>query len=147
MFLDPSTIISDETDKKNIDFSKNFFPYEEKQHIKHQSNYNRLRHPNHIPVVVNIKSNIISIDKQKFIVPKNLRLNDFLNIVQKRLKNMSDNDYLIISVNINGVEKEINNRNISISECYEKYRNEEVDLLILNITRYTTFKWLKSFIY
>lgn len=151
MSLDPSTIISDdnEVDKKysNIDFSKNYFSYEEKQYIKKQTNYNRLRYPNHIPVIVNVNSKVISIDKRKFIVPKNLSLNDFIGIVQKRLKNLQENDTLIVSVDINGVSTEINNKNIVMSECYEKYRNEELDLLILNVSRYTSFKWLKSFIY
>ena len=147
MSLDPSMVISDETYKKNIDFSKNFFTFEEKQYIKKQSNYNRLKYPNHIPVIVNVNSNVISVDKQKFIVPKNLTLNDFLSIIQKRLKNLQENDILIFSVDLNGSSIQLNNKNIIMSECYEKYRSEELDLLTLNISRYTTFKWLKSFIY
>ncbi len=150
MSLDPSTIISEsENDKQfvNLDFSKSNFSFEEKQYVKKQTTYNRLRYPNHIPVIVNIDSRIISIDKKKFIVPKNITLNDFITIVEKRLKNVQENDSLIISVNLNGLIVPINNKNIIMAECYEKYRNEEIDLLVLNISRYTTFKWIKSFFY
>jgi hypothetical protein len=148
--LDPSAIISEsESDKQfvNLDFSKGIFSFEEKQYIKKQTNYYRVRYPNHIPIIVNVDSKIISLDKKKFIVPKNINLSDFITIIEKKLKNLEENDTLIISVNNNGTIREINNKNILMYDCYEKYRNEELDLLILNITRYTTFKWVKSFFY
>ncbi len=148
--LDPSTIISEsESDKQfvNLDFSKSIFSFEEKQYLKKQTNYYRVRYPNHIPIIVNVDSRIISLDKKKFIVPKNITLSDFINIIEKKLKNLDENDSLIISVNNNGVVREINNKNILMYDCYEKYRNEELDLLILNVSRYTTFKWVKSFFY
>jgi hypothetical protein len=148
--LDPSQIISEsESDKQfvNLDFSKGVFSFEEKQYLKKQTNYYRVRYPNHIPIIVNVDSRIISLDKKKFIVPKNITLNDFVNIIQKKLKNLDENDTLIISVNNNGTVREINNKNIIMYDCYEKYRNEELDLLILNVSRYTTFKWVKSFFY
>ena len=148
--LDPSAIISEsESDKQfvNLDFSKGIFSFEEKQYIKKQTNYYRVRYPNHIPIIVNVDSKIISLDKKKFIVPKNINLSDVNTIIEKKLKNLEENDTLIISVNNNGTIREINNKNILMYDCYEKYRNEELDLLILNITRYTTFKWVKSFFY
>jgi hypothetical protein len=148
--LDPSAIISDsESDKQfvNLDFSKGIFSFEEKQYIKKQTNYYRVRYPNHIPIIVNVDSRIISLDKKKFIVPKNITLTDFMTIIEKKLKNLDDTDTIIISVNNNGVVREINNKNILMYDCYEKYRNEELDLLILNVSRYTTFKWVKSFFY
>ncbi len=148
--LDPSAIISEsESDKQfvNLDFSKVVFSFEEKQYIKKQTNYYRVRYPNHIPIIVNVDSRIISLDKKKFIVPKNITLNDFTTIIEKKLKNLEENDTLIISVNNNGTIREINNKNILMYDCYEKYRNEELDLLILNVSRYTTFKWVKSFFY
>ena len=150
MQLDPSTIITEqESDKQffDLDFSKSSFSFDEKNYVKKQTTYNRLRYPNHIPVIINVDSRIISIDKKKFIVPKNITLQDFVCIVEKRLKNIQDNDSLVISVNLNGLVVALNNKNITMSECYEKYRNEELDLLVLNVSRYTTFKWLKSFFY
>lgn len=150
MQLDPSTIITEqESDKQffDLDFSKSSFSFDEKNYVKKQTTYNRLRYPNHIPVIINVDSRIISIDKKKFIVPKNITLQDFVCIVEKRLKNIQDNDSLVISVNLNGLVVPLNNKNITMSECYEKYRNEELDLLVLNVSRYTTFKWLKSFFY
>jgi hypothetical protein len=79
--LDPSAIISEsESDKQfvNLDFSKGIFSFEEKQYIKKQTNYYRVRYPNHIPIIVNVDSKIISLDKKKFIVQKNINLIDFI---------------------------------------------------------------------
>lgn len=115
------------------------------EELKEMINVEKKKYPESIPLFINVNSNIISLEKKRYIVPKDMILKDFLIIVKSKIENLNTNDTIIISVNGDGKMRYIYNENILISNFYEKYKNKKSSHLLIHINRYTTFKWIKSF--
>ena len=81
----------------------------------------RTRYPNSICTIVEKadKSNIIKLDKKKFLIPKDLTVGQFIYILRKRIK-LSPEQAIFIFVN-----SHLPASGSTISEIYEKYRNDD----------------------
>tara|TARA_Y100000590_G_C15428324_1_gene904171 strand:+ start:93 stop:401 length:309 start_codon:yes stop_codon:yes gene_type:complete len=85
------------------------------------------KYPNRIPIIVNRKqnSNITDIDKSKFLVQKDMAINQFIYIIRKRLK-LKSNEAIFVTIN-----NKICANNESLSEIYERDKNIDGYLYII----------------
>ena len=84
------------------------------------------KYPDRIPVIVNKykDSDIPDIDKNKFIVPKDMKLNAFIYIIRRRIKITSEQTIFVT------VNKELCASNQTIEELYHKYKADDGFLYI-----------------
>ena len=131
-----------------IDYSKSEFTQEERRYMRSEAERLRETNPNHIPVLIQIDSNILKMEKQKFLVSDEINVSDFINnTLKRRIINMYNNDVIVIKVLMSGgVYKEMKLCNKRMRELYDEYKDEETNVLILQVSRMTTYKWAKSYI-
>lgn len=134
-----------------IDYSKLDFTQEEKVHLDNERKLALGKNPNYIPIIVFIKSNVLKIDKHKFLVSEDMTVQDYFNSLKKKLINLTPSDYLVYS--ITNLSKEGKERYIqihpqkgciSLKQLYNQYKDPETKMLIITISRQTTYKWVKS---
>ena len=79
------------------------------------------KYPDRIPIIVNRykDSDIPNIDKNKFIVPKDMKMNAFIYIIRRRIKITSEQTIFVT------VNKELCANNQTINEIYDKCKNED----------------------
>ena len=132
-----------------IDYSKSEFTQNERKHMLNEAEHLQQRSPNHIPVLIQLDSNILKMEKQKFLVSNDIKFNDFVNnTLKKKLINLYNNDVLVIhTVNFSAPNKmvEIKPHPKSMQEIYLQHKDPETNLLIFKISRLTTFKWAKGY--
>jgi hypothetical protein len=106
--------------------------------------------PNHIPVLIQLDSNILKMEKQKFLVSNDINFNDFVNnTLKKKLINLYSNDVLVLHiVNFSGPKKftEIKPQPRTMREIYDENKDPETNLLIFKVSRMTTYKWAKGYV-
>lgn len=133
-----------------IDYSKNEFSSDEKEYLLNEAKVLNIKNPNFIPIIIQLDSNVLSIEKHKFLVPDNITYNNFINtILKKKLKCnnnfISNSEILLINV-VNGNKlnsiKEPQLKNIK--DFYLENHDEETNLLILRVSRQTSYKYLKK---
>ena len=133
-----------------IDYSKKEFSPEEKQTMLNESAVLKEKYPNHIPVLIQLHSNVLKIDKNKFIVSEEIKVNDYFNTLKKKLENLDPSDSLLIytsklgSGNLKETLIEKVDSKKTIKEFYEENKDPETNMLIFTISRQTTYKWAKS---
>ena len=133
----------------NIDYTKKTFTQDEKNIMYAETERLRETRPNHIPILIQLNSNVLSIDKYKILTNIDLNIQEVINnTLKKKLINLQPTDNLIISIiKLSGKEKEKifqETKNIPIKEFYDNNKDPETNFLILKVTRQTTYKWLKS---
>lgn len=141
-----------------IDYTKLTFTREEINYMRNETDILFEKNPNHIPILIQVKSNVLKMDKYKFLVIKDILFSDLVNdTLKKRLINLSDKDSIKISsvklvkeeefpYNISYNIETLNTFNMSMKELYDKHKDSETNLLILRVTRNTMFKTLKKYI-
>jgi len=134
-----------------IDYSKSEFTSDECKYMFNETKRLQETNPNHIPVLIQIDSNVLKMDKQKFLVSNTIYFNDFVNnTLKKKIINLYNNDVLIIHiVKFSGNNKkliEIKSQPKIIQEIYDEHKDPETNLLIFKISRMTTYKWAKGYI-
>ena len=85
------------------------------------------KYPNRIPIIVKKceKSKFNDIDKDKYLVPKDLNMNQFVYIIRKRIKlDASQSIFLMV----NGT---VCPSNTPISAVYDKHKNKDGFLYII----------------
>ena len=134
-----------------IDYSKLDFTPEEKVHLDNERKLALSKNPHYIPIIIFIKSNVLKIDKHKFLVSEEMTVQDYFNSLKKKLINMNPSDYLVYSItNLSKDPKEryspINPQKgcVSLKQLYNQYKDPETNMLIITISRQTTYKWVKS---
>lgn len=138
-----------------IDYSKFNFSLEECTHMKQETDILFEKNPSHIPILIMVKSNVLKMDKQKFLVSNDICCTDFItNTLKKKLINLSQDDTIIIQTvklfpeetentkKSESTEIKINSQ--SMKEIYDEHKDTETNLLIFKISRNTTFKYLKG---
>ena len=85
------------------------------------------KYPNRIPIIVKKKkdSELPDIDKSKFLVQKDMIINQFIYIIRKKI-NLKPNEAIFVTIN-----NQICMSNQSISEIYEKHKNDDGFLYII----------------
>ena len=104
--------------------------------------------PNHVPVLIQLDSSILKIDKQKFLISHDINFNDFVNnTLKKKLMNLYNNDVLEINVvRFTGPNNliQLKSHPKHMKDVYNEYKDIETNLLILRVSRNTTYKYLKT---
>ena len=93
------------------------------------------RYPDRIPVFVYSHPNLehLKLDKEKFLVNKDITISDFIYIIRKRIK-LKPEEALFLSFNDN-----ILNSNMLLLDVYEKYKNKEDKMLYCMYSLENTF--------
>jgi hypothetical protein len=133
-----------------IDYSKSDFTQDERKYMFNETNRLKETNPTHIPVLIQLDSNVLKMEKQKFLVSNTINFNDFVNnTLKKKLINLYNNDVLVIHIIKFAEGKkpiEIKPQSKSMQEIYEEHKDPETNLLIFKVSRMTTYKWAKGYI-
>lgn len=132
-----------------IDYSKSEFTQDECRYMFSETQRLRETNPNHIPILIQLDSNVLKMEKQKFLVSNDINFNDFIhNTLKKKLINLYSNDVLVLhTVNFSGHKKltSIKPHSKSMREIYDEHKDSETNLLIIKVSRMTTYKWAKQY--
>lgn len=133
-----------------IDYSKSEFTHDERKYMFSEAERLRETNPNHAPVLIQLDSNVLKMEKQKFLVSNDINFNDFINnTLKKKLINLYSNDILVIHiVKLSGTQKtiEIKPQPKSMREIYNEHKDPETNLLIFKVSRMTTYKWARGYV-
>ena len=91
-----------------------------------ESNKIRLKYPDRIPVIVEKKENsqILDIDKNKFLVPYDLTLSQFVYVIRKRMKLAPEMAIFVF------IQNQIPTQHVLMTELYHDYKDEDGFLYI-----------------
>ena len=92
------------------------------------------KYPSRIPIIVekSVNCQLNDIDKKKYLAPKDLKMNQFLYVVRKRIKlNPSESIFLMAG-------NQLCSSNISLVEIYEKQADKD-GFLYIKYTSENTF--------
>lgn len=134
-----------------IDYSKAEFTQDERRYMFSEAQRLQETNPNHIPVLIQLDSNVLKMEKQKFLVSNDINFNDFVNnTLKKKLINLYSNDMLVLHVvKLGGLKKVVTDIKPSPStmrEIYDEHKDPETNLLIFKVSRLTTYKWAKGYV-
>jgi hypothetical protein len=134
----------------NPDYSKTKFTNDEIILMNKQSEIIRHKYPDKIPILIRIKSNVLTTEKYKFLIPNNLTLPETISGISTRLNNKENKSLLFYISNLEGndqvtITNEING--MELEDIYTKYKDPSINALILSVSRSTLYKWGKSFIF
>jgi len=133
-----------------IDYSKSDFTPDERKYMFSETQRLQETNPNHIPILIQLDSNILKMEKQKFLVSNDINFNDFINnTLKKKLINLYSNDVIVLHVvKFSGYKKftEIKPQSKSMRELYDEHKDPETNLLIFKVSRMTTYKWAKNYL-
>jgi GABA(A) receptor-associated protein len=90
------------------------------------------KYPEKVPVIFLTTSNIQSIDKRKFLIPRDIRISELMYVIRKKI-NITPEKALFL--NINNV---MPSSNMLLSEAYELYK-EKNGILYLTYSTENTF--------
>ena len=83
-----------------------------------------LKYPDRIPVIVECGKNVPSIDKHKYLVPRDLTAGQFLYVLRKRMELKPEQALFLFVENI------LPPTSSTLSEIYNKYKEEDQYLYI-----------------
>lgn len=133
-----------------IDYSKFSFTKEEQKFILNETETLRESNPNYIPVLIQLDSNILKMDKQKFLISHDINFNDFItNTLTKKMINLNKNDVLKVSIANSTKPSNLHSLNFDprqIKYVYNEFKDNETQLLILRVSRNTTYKTIKKYV-
>ena len=106
------------------------------------------KHQDHSPVIVHVDSKTIKLDSGKFLAQNDLIFGHFLNIIKKKMHNVNSGELHTLKFNIvqdNSKKISINDEisNLTVKQVFDKYKNNSLNTLFINIYKDTTFKWIK----
>jgi hypothetical protein len=128
-----------------IDYNKKEFTLEEKTQMKIETATIKTEYPNHIAILIRIDSNVLKIEKCKYLVIGDITVGDYLNTLKKKLINIVPSDKLMISVSkLDGTNIPIDSFSKTLKDFYNLHKDPESDLLIFSVSRQTTFKYIKN---
>lgn len=134
-----------------FDYNKKIFTQEEKEILLHESESLLEKYPDRIPVLIQIDSNILKMDKHKFLIGKDVNVNYYFDILKTKLMHINSNDTLIISVT---KFDENNTRTLTpvkpqsklIKDFYDENKDLSTGMLIFTVSRQTTAKWVRNLV-
>lgn len=134
-----------------IDYTKKEFTLEEKNQMKLETVAIKQSDPKtstHIPILIRIDSNVLTIHKCKYLVSCDITVGDYLNTLKKKLNNLNSSDKLMISVSkLDGSNSAIETFSKTLKEFYNLHKDPESHFLIFTVSRQTTFKYIKNLTY
>jgi hypothetical protein len=132
-----------------IDYNKKELSQQDKETLLRESEILNEKHPDKIPILIQIDSNILKMDKYKFLVANDVTVSYYFEVLKCKLTDLSPTDILVISVarfKKNGSREltNIKSDSKSLKDFFEQYKDESTGMLILSVSRTTIFKWVKS---
>ena len=129
-----------------FDYNKKEFTQEEKDILLKESSTLLEKYPDRIPLLVQLDSNVLKLEKHKFLVVEDINVNYYIDVLKSKL-NANANDSLIISVT---KFNEDNTRTLTkvkpqsklLGEFYKENKDPSTGMLILTVSRQTTAKWV-----
>lgn len=130
-----------------IDYSKKEFTLDEQRRIFKETERLKQSNPNHIPVLIQIDSNILKMDKQKFLISNDINIHDFISgTLKKKLINFYNDDLSIKIIKLNTLQQiKLPISQTRMIDIYDEYKDTQTNLLILRVSRKTTYKWIKKY--
>lgn len=114
-----------------IDYSRLVFTPEEQKLIKMEIDIVKHRYPHHVPILIRCKD--FEIEKVKYLVPKDLKIGQFLNMLRSKIKiNSYESVFMLIK----------NTIPVNTSMFYEVYNDLydiNTSLLIIDVCKEKTF--------
>jgi hypothetical protein len=127
-----------------IDYNKREFSLDERKYM--MSEVSSIKDNSYVPILVQLDSNILKLDKQKFLVSDDIRVNDFVNgTLRKKLINLDVNDVLNIKIVRGDEVLEMDKYNKKLKEIYMENKDVNTKFLILRVSRVTTYKVLRGY--
>lgn len=132
-----------------FDYNKKEFTQEEREILLRESEVLSEKHPDRIPILIQIDSNILKMEKNKFLVANDVSVNYYFDLLKRKLMDLSPTDTLIISVTKfendgTRVLLPVKPQSKLLKDFYEEHRDKSTGMLILTVSRGTTYKWVKS---
>jgi len=132
-----------------FDYNNKNFSKDDLNNLLEESKILLEKYPDKIPILIQIDSNILKIEKHKYLVANDLHVDYYFDILKKRLFNLNS-DTLIISITkyINGNRSLLPAKHYpnTLKDFYNEYKDDKTGMLILTLSRYTTYKRAKKFI-
>lgn len=134
-----------------FDYNKKEFTQEEKDILLKESELLCEKYPNSIPVLIQLNSNVLKIDKHKFLIKDDVNVNYYFDVLKTKLININTNDTLIISVskfNKDGkkVSTPVKSQSKLLKDFYLENKDPSTGMLIFTVSRQTTVKWVKGLV-
>lgn len=99
---------------------------------KSEANKMKTKYPNHIPIVVESKGVIKSIDKSKFIVNDDLTVGQFIHVIRKRVKLEPTESIYVLVNNIIPIQSS------TLGQVYDDHKDKD-DFLYMTYCKENTF--------
>lgn len=127
----------------NIDFYKEVFDECEVLYLQH-SIKNKIKDGD-IPIITVIDSNVLKIHGRfKFIIRQDTKIYEFLQRFKNQIIHGKVNDIFHIYILKDGVKININDLNQDMSYLFNRYKNTQLDILIIYVYRYTWRRFFKD---
>lgn len=133
-----------------IDYAKTVVTIEQKERLYTETLKTLETYPDHIPVLIQINSNVLKIEKNKYLVSKDLSVRDYIDCLKKKIIGLNSSDNLIVcKSSLNNDFKNVipiseNDYPKSINTFYNENKDSSTNMLILVVSRLTTYKWVKG---
>lgn len=133
-----------------IDYNKKEFSDEEKDHLLKESEVLTEKYPDRIPILIQVDSNILKIEKHKYLVANDVTVEFYFQVLERKLLDLSLSDTLVISVakfEKNGTQVLTTvkfDTHKPLKDFFEQYKDPSTGMLILVVSRSTSYKWAKS---
>lgn len=122
--------------KTKIDYNKSTFTQEEKEYMRYETSSLLDRFPDNIPIIVRIPSKVnnITLEKQKFSVPKDYTLQRLMFVIRKKIPNLKSTEALYLFVN-----NTLPPSSKTMIEIYMEHHDPERLMLFLTLAKENTF--------
>ena len=135
----------------NLDYNKTNFTKDDIELLSQESMLLKEKYPDRIPILIQLDSDVLKITKHKFLVGADINLVYFIVILKSKLIT-GGNDHIIIKItkiNSDGTRtlEKLPKQSIILKDFYEQYNDNLTGMLIFTVSRQTTAKWIKSYIY
>lgn len=107
--------------------------------------YIRYAYSSRIPIMVNVKSQVLSIDKKRFLVPRGITLHQLIMVIRDYLSDPTDTTIRFQLEHAKSINPETCED--KIEDLDESYCDPNAGMLVINVFRQTTYKWLLSLLY
>ena len=132
-----------------FDYNKKEFTQEEKEILLKESKALLEKYPERIPLLVQLDSNVLKLEKHKFLVNDDININYYIDVLKTKLIHINSNDSLTISLtkfNDDGTKTmtRIKPQSKLLKEFYQENKDPSTGMLIFTVSRQTTVKWVKG---
>lgn len=132
-----------------FDYNKKEFTQEEKEILLKESKALLEKYPDRIPLLVQLDSNVLKLEKHKFLVNDDINISYYIDVLKTKLIHINSNDSLTISLtkfNDDGTKTmtRIKPQSKLLKEFYQENKDPSTGMLIFTVSRQTTVKWVKG---